>query len=106
MRLRAFVIVLFALLAAAPVSALDPSRRLEQFGHTAFGADAGTPGSIYALTQTRDGYLWIGTARGLYRFDGTTFTQIPSFQGKSARSDGVTALLAAKNGDLWVGHYW
>jgi len=93
-------------LATAPASALDPSRSLEQFGHTAFGADAGTPGSVYALAQTRDGYLWIGTARGLYRFDGKTFTQIPPFEGKPARSDGVTALLVAANGDLWVGHYW
>lgn len=30
--------------------------------------------SVIAMTQTRDGYLWLGTLRGLARFDGVRFT--------------------------------
>jgi len=30
-------------------------------------------GQITALEQTADGYLWIGTAKGLARFDGIRF---------------------------------
>jgi ligand-binding sensor domain-containing protein len=30
--------------------------------------------SILAITQTRDGYLWLGTWGGLARFDGVRFT--------------------------------
>src|SRR6266545_7080138 len=30
--------------------------------------------SIQAIAQTRDGYLWVGTPRGLARFDGDHFT--------------------------------
>ncbi|NOS71264.1 MAG: hypothetical protein HOP33_15195, partial [Verrucomicrobia bacterium] len=26
--------------------------------------------SVIAMTQTRDGYLWLGTMKGLVRFDG------------------------------------
>ena len=30
--------------------------------------------SVIALTQTRDGYMWVGTQNGLSRFDGNAFT--------------------------------
>jgi ligand-binding sensor domain-containing protein len=31
-------------------------------------------GEVYAIGQSADGYLWIGTDRGLVRFDGSRFT--------------------------------
>ena len=58
---------------------------------------------IQALAQTKDGYLWLGTPGGLYRFDGVTFEHYsPEAGTKSANSD-VTSLLALSDGDLWVG---
>ena len=37
--------------------------------------DDGLPqNSIISMTQTRDGYLWMGTINGLVRFDGLRFT--------------------------------
>ena len=54
--------------------ALDPGRQISQYGHTAWrvqdGALSANPTSI---AQTPDGYIWIGTKGGLYRFDGVTF---------------------------------
>jgi hypothetical protein len=32
--------------------------------------------TVYAITQTHDGYLWVGTAGGLVRFDGVQFRSI------------------------------
>ena len=53
---------------------LDPGRALTQYGHKAWGTEDGLPqSSVYALVQTRDGYLWLGTNEGLVRFDGVTF---------------------------------
>ena len=38
--------------------------------------DDGLPNSsVFALTQTQDGYLWVGTPEGLVRFDGVRFTK-------------------------------
>ncbi len=34
---------------------------------------SGLSGAVYALAQTTDGSLWIGTSTGLYRFDGLKF---------------------------------
>ena len=38
------------------------------------GQRTGFPGGpVYAITQTADGYLWIGAEKGLVRFDGLSF---------------------------------
>ncbi|HWB97142.1 MAG TPA: two-component regulator propeller domain-containing protein, partial [Bryobacteraceae bacterium] len=34
------------------------------------------PGTIYAIAQTQDGYLWLGTQSGLVRFDGVRFSPV------------------------------
>src|SRR5208283_3652663 len=59
------------LLGAAPVLALDPSLDVSQYSHTAWTArDGFSVGAIFAMAQTPDGYLWLGTGNGLFRFDG------------------------------------
>ena len=51
--------------------ALDPTLDVSQYAHTAWKTRDGFPNSItYAIAQTADGYLWLGTALGLLRFDG------------------------------------
>jgi hypothetical protein len=59
--------------AVAPASALDPTRSIVQMSHRAYTRDDGLPGGVSSIAQTKDGYLWIGTANGLYRFDGVRF---------------------------------
>jgi signal transduction histidine kinase/ligand-binding sensor domain-containing protein len=71
-----------------------------------WSARDGAPGSIQAIAQTRDGYLWIGATTGLYRFDGVTFQRMPKSTGKRAQSEAVSALLATSSGGLLVGHVW
>src|ERR1700721_4478008 len=56
---------------------LDPTRRISQYVHDKWGEDKGfIGGRIYAIRQSADGYLWIGTERGLVRFDGSNFILI------------------------------
>ena len=35
--------------------------------------------SVISVIQTRDGYLWLGTTKGLVRFDGDRFTVFNEF---------------------------
>jgi len=57
---------------------------------------------VQALVQTPDHYLWIGTTKGLIRFDGRNFVPYAS-KGVTALSHGVTALLVTRDGTLYVG---
>ena len=55
---------------------------------------------ILAVTQTRDGYLWVGTRNGLARFDGVRFTPVDWGPIKGL---GNGCLCEAKDGSLWIG---
>ena len=58
---------------------------------------------ITAITQTRDGYLWLGTPAGLVRFDGIEFKLLDLSGVTNLTSSVVTSLTSARNGGLWVG---
>src|SRR5229473_4399262 len=60
-------------------------------------------GAPYSIAQTADGYLWIGGANGLLRFDGVRFVPWSPPLGKQLPSPVVAALLAARDGSLWLG---
>jgi signal transduction histidine kinase/ligand-binding sensor domain-containing protein len=87
-----------------PVSGLDPNKTIGQFTHTLWSAKDGIPGPVQAIAQTSDGYLWLGTPAGLYRFDGLHFISWEAAPGgeKLPRSS-ILSLLAARDGSLWVG---
>jgi len=65
-------------------------------------AEEGLPQeSVWAITQTRDGYLWIGTGGGLARFDGVRFEVFGIKDGLPSLQ--IRTLLEDHSGVLWVG---
>jgi signal transduction histidine kinase/ligand-binding sensor domain-containing protein len=66
--------------------------------------DDGLPDdAIAAIAQTRDGYLWIGTARGLARFDGVRFRLFTAANTPALGSGNVRFLAEDSDGALWIG---
>ena len=59
--------------------------------------------TVNAILQTRDGYLWVGTAGGLVRFDGLNFTPIGDEAAPGLKDARITALLQDQSGVLWIG---
>lgn len=59
--------------------------------------------TIQAITETPDGYLWIGTREGLARFDGFRFVVFDRSNTPAFRDDSVLSLCAAADGTLWIG---
>jgi len=77
-----------------------------QVVRSVWSARLGAPPSAGSLTQTRDGYLWIGAGSGLTRFDGVRFRKLPDLlsPGEAMLSPGISALLADPAGGLWFGY--
>ena len=71
--MRTLKVCLFLALACSYSVALDSNRTIAQFAHTAWGPKDGAPSVVAALAQSADGYFWLGSSVGLYRFDGVVF---------------------------------
>src|ERR1700760_2362694 len=92
------------LLPAVRLFALNPARDLSQYAHSAWRTQDGVFGGIpTAMTQTTDGYLWIGTNLGLIRFDGIRFVPWTPPQGARLLDPRIFSLFGASDGSLWIG---
>jgi signal transduction histidine kinase/ligand-binding sensor domain-containing protein len=86
--------------------ALDPSQDISQYAHTAWTSRQGFfNGTIYAIAQTPDGYLWLGTSSGLLRFDGDRSLSWQPPTGENLPSSDIRSLVAARDGTLWIGTF-
>jgi len=86
-------------------AALDPHRLMSQYGHTAWRTQDGLVNLPGAITQTTDGYIWIGVSGGILRFDGVKFAPWSPPSGQSLPSSGISYLLGSRDGSLWIGTY-
>ena len=101
---RIFLILFCSVLACPSANAVDPDRRISQYAHTAWRVRDGVfPGAPSAITQTTDGYMWIGTLGGLLRFDGVRFVRWTPPTGEHIPTTAVISLLGAADGSLWIG---
>jgi len=65
--------------------------------------DDGLPQNpVWAITQTLDGYLWVGTGQGLARFDGIRFVLMDDLQVPELKQGWITALCGSRDGGLWI----
>src|SRR5687767_11571063 len=75
-------------------------------GHivTSWTTSDGAPiGPVMAFAQDSDGYLWLGTTTGIFRFDGARFTAWDAISDTPLPRVSVFALTIAKDGTLWIG---
>lgn len=93
---------LLSLVAAA--FALNPNRDIHQLAHRSWGEKDGYPGRADALAQTTDGFLWIGTDNGLFRFDGVHFERFVPSSGDQLSEGPMRGLSALPDGSLWIAY--
>ena len=97
---------LAVLLSLRPALALDPSLDVTQYAHTAWTVrDGFSLGNIYAMAQTPDGYLWLGSEFGLFRFDGVHAIQWQPPAGQHLPDRNINSLLVTRDGTLWIGTF-
>lgn len=95
----------FLLLACCPAAfALNPELDVSQYAHTSWKIRDGFPkGEITSIAQTPDGYLWLGTEFGLFRFDGIKNVLWRPPANQELPSNFIFSLLVARDGTLWIG---
>ncbi|HUX57389.1 MAG TPA: ATP-binding protein [Bacteroidales bacterium] len=95
MKLRLTIILLLAL-GFFRLSAQD-----HYFRH--YGTADGLNNSfLYAINQDKEGYLWVGTGEGLYRFNGFEFQHFTDQD--SLAENFITTIYRDLSGSLWLGH--
>jgi signal transduction histidine kinase/ligand-binding sensor domain-containing protein len=103
MRLRTVITWSLVFLLLTPVRglALDPSKRITQYQHKAWRVQDGLlPSGPQWVSQTADGYLWVGgPSMGAFRFDGVHF--LPGSYPAASTIE-VRNFLPAKIGGFWI----
>jgi signal transduction histidine kinase/ligand-binding sensor domain-containing protein len=82
--------------------ALNPSLYANQYAHTAW-KDGFFRSQFSSVAQTPDGYLWLGTEFGLFRFDGVRAVPWQPPPNEHLSSSYIRRLLATRDGTLWIG---
>jgi signal transduction histidine kinase/ligand-binding sensor domain-containing protein len=91
-------------LLAVPHASADPVRTLDHYHHQSWTSDDGAPPDIWSIDQSDDGFLWLATGAGLYRFDGVAFEAFEPLPGQQFLSIDVTSVFSTSGGDLWLGY--
>lgn len=80
-----------------PLPAAPPAA----FGFRTYGSDQGLASlQVTAMAQDQEGYLWVGTENGLFRFDGQRFRRMGAEDGLAVAP--VLSLQAPQDGGVWV----
>ena len=102
----AFVVGVLSLLLLCPSAfALDPALDVSQYAHTTWRSREGfTQSTTKSIAQTPDGFIWLGTGFGLFRFDGLRVEHWqPPSNGEQLPSNFVVSLDVARDGTFWIG---
>ena len=79
---------------------VDPTGRSEGFSAILYNNPNGLPTSeANAITETSEGFIWIGSYAGLIRYDGNTFERFDSTTGIA----NVRCLFVDSKDRLWIG---
>lgn len=97
------VLLVTFLLCGADAWALSRELRFDQLHHRIWSTRDGAPSEIEVMAQTPDGFLWLGTANGLFRFDGVRFERYAAESERGLPSESISALYVTPDGALWIG---
>ncbi len=104
MRMIAVALCLLASTVNLRSETISPHKVFGIYQQTVWRDTDGLPhNGVYAISQTPDGYLWLGTAEGLVRFDGVRFTVFDRTNTPELIDAQILTLFTDRTGNLWIG---
>ena len=83
--------------------AMNAAFDVSHYVHTSWKIRSGfTRGTIRAIAQTGEGYLWLGTDAGLMRFDASEVVEWRPPSNQQLPSNMILGLLAARDQTPWI----
>jgi len=84
--------------------AREPTLGLDEYAHRAwkFGDGFAVAPPIVSFAQTPDGYLWLGSHTGLWRFDGVKAVRWRAPEGRHLPDNWIGSLAVTHDGTLWI----
>lgn len=98
------MLALISLPLISSASVLDQPMPVIDMLHASWTARDGAPAGITGITQTPDGWIWVGSTSGLYKFDGVRFQRMTG--PNVPLSSNVSAIGTLRDGTLWVGYQY
>ncbi|UCH94589.1 MAG: helix-turn-helix domain-containing protein [Candidatus Aminicenantes bacterium] len=88
------------------VRGLDPKTPVDKYIHHIWTTRDGLPqNTIHSIVQDSSGCLWLGTDRGVVRFDGSKFKVLHKGNIPAIKNNSITSLLISQKRTLWMGTY-
>lgn len=103
-RVRRLACTLLGLVLSNAACAQGHSTAFADYNRAAWTANDGAPTHVTRMAQTPDGWLWLGTPNGLYRFDGVRFHRFAATNGQQLLSQRIWELAAQPDGDMYIGY--
>ncbi len=98
------LLLAFSLGLPSSLFALDPQKSIAQYGQNVWLRKNGLPANaVNVALQTHDGYIWLGTSAGLFRFDGVNFTKVNLDAEVGITNETISSLLESQDSSLWIG---
>src|SRR6202021_1955502 len=78
-----------------------PVADVTNFHHDMWTSDNGL-GAVVDIQQAADGYLWLTTSTGVFRFDGVRFQSVEEATNGAVRNGEIHAVFLSSSGGLWL----
>jgi signal transduction histidine kinase/ligand-binding sensor domain-containing protein len=76
------------------------AQELRNFHHTAWSSDS-QMGAVDDIQQSPDGYLWLTTSKGVFRFDGVHFQSADEITSGATQHIELASAFVSSSGDVW-----
>ena len=92
------VTLIFGLLPQVSGADKPELQNLGDFHHTAWKEI----GPVFDVKQSSEGYLWLTTSRGVFRFDGVRFQSVGEVTSGAVPTNEIDSVFLASSGGLWL----